>query len=233
MLRHFIQKHKATSILLPTVSATVLEMIITYLLHYIYVDPVEILFPITSDRLGDCGALEWDIQFVYMGWTLLYDLLLAANLLGIPPLVDLICARLCIAIKYPLSENSYPFHNQLALTWPDVVQKMANVYEACARQENNQGSTFLEPKKGDLVRIQHLVGVQAANLNGLLAEVIEPLSGQTRVGVSVLPYSNARGGKQISVKKCNLVVTTLTPKYLIYRAMSWYLSWLVEDSYVI
>ena len=231
MLRYFIQKHNATSIPLPTVSATVLELIIKYLRHYIHVDPVEILVPITSEYLGDCGALEWDIQFVHMGWTLLFDVLLAANFMGIVPLVDLICAKICIALKYPQTEDTYPYSHQLADSWPEVVQNLTQVYEACARQERTQTTVPREPQKGDLVRIQHLSGKQATNLNGLLAEVLDPIPCSTRVGVSVLPHFNDRGGKQVSIKPCNLVVLPLTPKYLINRATSWYLGWLVEVSY--
>ena len=228
MLRYFMRRHDAKSVVLPTINASTLELIIMYLRHYAIIDPPEIQLPIMNNFLGSCGALLWDIQFVHMTWTNLFDLLLAANLMGIVPLVDLICAKISIAIKYPTAEDGYPYDNICAVTWPEVIHDLTNVFEACAQFERNHSPDTVEPKKGDLVRIQHLTGKQAASLNGQLAEVLYPISRSDRLGVSVISSMDRPGEKKISIKKSNLVVIQLTPKYLINRAMAWYLGWFME-----
>ena len=228
MIRHFARRHCDSSLPLPTISAETLEQIIIYLRHYAHQTPPEIELPIVGEFLGSHGALNWDIQFVHMNWTCLFDLLLAANLLGIDPLVDLICAKIAIAIKYPGAGGNYPFDHRGALMWPEVIQELARVFEASTNQERDLGTRITEPKNGDLVRIQNLTGKHAERLNGQLAEVVGSFPRSHRFGVSILHSMTKQGGEQVSIKKCNLLVIHMTPKHLINRSMSWYVGWFME-----
>ena len=168
-----------------------------------------------------------------MDWTRLFNLLLAANLLGIDPLIDLLCAKVSVAIKYSYANGDDQYDHRGAFIWPGVVQELTRVFESSQMQETDTDKFDAEPSIGDLVRVQNLTGTHASSLNGQLAEVTTSIPRSSRFGVSILRFMDHQGGKQVSVKKCNLQVIRMNPKHLTNRAMSWHIGWFMETHHIL
>lgn len=83
---------------LPNVTKETLDKVIEFCKHHVN-DPLpEIEKPLTSNNLADIVP-EWDANFIEVEQSTLFNLILAANYLDLPPLLDLACAKVASMIK--------------------------------------------------------------------------------------------------------------------------------------
>jgi len=87
-----------TEIPLPEVKAAVLSKVIEFCQHYTGEPMTEIEKPLKSAQMGELVE-KWYADFVNVEQALLFELILAANYMGIKPLLDLTCAKVASMIK--------------------------------------------------------------------------------------------------------------------------------------
>ncbi|EJK66994.1 hypothetical protein THAOC_12026 [Thalassiosira oceanica] len=87
-----------TEIPLPEVKAAVLSKVIEFCQHYTGEPMTEIEKPLKSAQMGELLE-KWYADFVNVEQALLFELILAANYMGIKPLLDLTCAKVASMIK--------------------------------------------------------------------------------------------------------------------------------------
>mmetsp|Transcript_154878 Transcript_154878/g.268356 ORF Transcript_154878/g.268356 Transcript_154878/m.268356 type:complete len:101 (+) Transcript_154878:2-304(+) len=88
----------------------------------------EIQKPLRSTDLRECGASDWDADYVDIPQELLFELVLAANSLNIKSLLDLLCAKVASMIKGKTTEEIRKQFN--------IVNDFTPEEEAQAREEN-------------------------------------------------------------------------------------------------
>lgn len=84
---------------IPNVKSEVLHKICDYLTYRGVHPPPVIEKPLKSSFLAECFD-EWDLQYTNMSIDMLYDIISAANFMGIIPLLELTCARFAYIYKY-------------------------------------------------------------------------------------------------------------------------------------
>lgn len=83
---------------LPTIKGHVLEKVIEYLKQYRRKKPREIARPLAAlpfNQLID----DWDYKYISIEQRLIFELILAANYMDIPGLLDLCCAKVASEIR--------------------------------------------------------------------------------------------------------------------------------------
>jgi S-phase kinase-associated protein 1 len=89
---------QAQEIQLSNIKSSILARIVDYLQHHISEPMFEIEKPLISNNMKDI-VQEWYANFVLVDQDVLFDLVLAASFLDIPPLLDLTCATIASTIK--------------------------------------------------------------------------------------------------------------------------------------
>lgn len=84
---------------LTNVSTPILKKIIVYCQHHVNNPAGEICMPLKSRNLEENGVSEWDASYTDMEQDMLMEVILAANYLNIPTLLDLTCAKIATMIK--------------------------------------------------------------------------------------------------------------------------------------
>ena len=219
-LQYFIRNYGThDAIPLPTVGTIALQYVVTYCRQYMRREPIKITHPLLSNNLLECGASLWDMKFLNMQWTTLFDVILAANYLGIPSLLHLTCAKVAATIMgSPLEEII------LQLQWSDIDELTNMMQLYCRRQEASAPARVVDPQMGDLVRIHGLKNPIASKMNGLLGQVVAVFPESDRRGVEVCRQCTV----QKSVRTQNLQVIPLNTSVMVKRALAWYAFWLAE-----
>eukprot|EP01057_Protomagalhaensia_wolfi_P006329 Protomagalhaensia_wolfi_Nauph_80__6328@NODE_986_length_1828_cov_265_116266_g744_i0_p2_GENE_NODE_986_length_1828_cov_265_116266_g744_i0NODE_986_length_1828_cov_265_116266_g744_i0_p2_ORF_typecomplete_len167_score48_58Skp1/PF01466_19/2_1e03Skp1/PF01466_19/1_1e24Skp1_POZ/PF03931_15/1_2e13DUF3342/PF11822_8/0_022BetaCasp/PF10996_8/0_1_NODE_986_length_1828_cov_265_116266_g744_i0109609 len=81
-----------------SVDSPVLEKIIEYLNNYKNRSPEDIPKPLPASPLAELIP-EWDAKYIAMEQTMIFELILGANYLDIPGLLDLCCAKVASEIR--------------------------------------------------------------------------------------------------------------------------------------
>merc|ERR1711964_864991 len=84
---------------LPNVKTAILSKVIDYCKFHQDTPYEEIMKPLKSTNLVECGVSEWDAEYVNIEQEILFELILAANYLDIRSLLDLACAKVASMIK--------------------------------------------------------------------------------------------------------------------------------------
>ena len=124
--------------------------------------------------------------YLKVDWTTLFNVILAANLLGIHSLIELACAKVAIALKFPRTGDHPPIIYQDAFAWPDITFELTQMQQCSRAQEEAAEQAGLWPALGDLVRIKGLTSPNAIHLNGKLEQVIAAFPQTERTRVSLL-----------------------------------------------
>lgn len=86
------------------VEQEILEKVVDYMRHHAPTNggvgpAAEIIKPLKSTNLVDCGVDEWDNEYINVPQEKLFKIILAANYMDIKPLLDLACAKVASMIK--------------------------------------------------------------------------------------------------------------------------------------
>jgi hypothetical protein len=77
----------------------VVSKLVEYLEYHKQVPSAEIVVPLESDNLAECGALKWDAAFINVEKDMVFQLLLAAIVEDIPSLMSLASAKAHLMLK--------------------------------------------------------------------------------------------------------------------------------------
>lgn len=83
---------------LPNVKTSILSKVIEFLTHYKGEPMTEIEKPLKSSNMNEV-VQEWYADFVNVDQEILFELILAANFMDIPPLLELSCATVASMVK--------------------------------------------------------------------------------------------------------------------------------------
>ena len=83
---------------LVNINAQVLKLVLEFCEHHVTEPMMEIEVPLKSANMADV-VQKWYADFVDLEQVLLFELILAANYMGIKPLLDLTCATVASMIK--------------------------------------------------------------------------------------------------------------------------------------
>lgn len=112
---------------LPNVSKDILDKVVEFCTHHVN-DPMnEIEKPLKSGQMADVVG-EWDANFIDVEQTTLFAIILAANYLDLPSLLDLSCAKVASMIKGKTPEEIRKTFN--------IVNDFTPEEEAQVREEN-------------------------------------------------------------------------------------------------
>ncbi|CAK9029666.1 unnamed protein product [Durusdinium trenchii] len=112
-----------------------------YLKHHREHSVSEIITPLPSDDLRDCGASRWDCSFVNVDHDLLFDLGFAATTLGIPSLDFLVNAKIACATNNKSADKLRKEY------------KMINDLPAAEEAELRRAYTNLQKTQGEEVDV--------------------------------------------------------------------------------
>jgi len=84
---------------LPNVNRDVLERIVAFCKHHVNNPMAELEKPLKSNNMADVVEDSWDAEFIDVEQSVLFNIILAANYLDIPSLLDLSCAKVASMIK--------------------------------------------------------------------------------------------------------------------------------------
>jgi len=110
------------------VSAKSLKQVMRYCTYHWGSPAGEIIKPLPSTNLRECGVCEWDCDFVDVPQDELFEIILAANKMEIQPLLDLACAKVASMIK---GKNTEEIRKQF-----NIVNDFTPEEEAQVREEN-------------------------------------------------------------------------------------------------
>ena len=97
---------KEGEIPIPNTHMSTLKKVFEYCEHYRTSVPKEISRPLKNNNLAQHGVEEWDVNFIDMGSVdEIIDIVVAANFLGIEPLLVLGCAKIASLIKGKSTEE--------------------------------------------------------------------------------------------------------------------------------
>eukprot|EP01055_Gregarina_sp_Pseudo9_P002828 Gregarina_sp_Pseudo_9__2827@NODE_305_length_3209_cov_56_840379_g286_i0_p3_GENE_NODE_305_length_3209_cov_56_840379_g286_i0NODE_305_length_3209_cov_56_840379_g286_i0_p3_ORF_typecomplete_len167_score43_33Skp1/PF01466_19/1_1e03Skp1/PF01466_19/1_2e24Skp1_POZ/PF03931_15/9_3e14DUF3342/PF11822_8/0_14_NODE_305_length_3209_cov_56_840379_g286_i026253125 len=97
-LNSFLDKGDPTAEIPVTIESPVLEKIIEYMNNYKNRTPEDIPKPLPASPLSELIP-EWDAKYIAMEQTMIFELILGANYLDIPGLLDLCCAKVASEIR--------------------------------------------------------------------------------------------------------------------------------------
>ena len=89
---------EAPEIPLPNVNKDILDKVIEFCKHHVNDPMPEIEKPLKSNNMADVVP-EWDANFIDVEQSTLFAIILAANYLDLPNLLDLSCAKVASMIK--------------------------------------------------------------------------------------------------------------------------------------
>jgi S-phase kinase-associated protein 1 len=115
-------------ILLPNVSAYILQKLIAFCEHNLQEPMNEIEKPVRSFNMADV-VQEWYAGYVNLDQVVLFELILAADYMGIEPLIALTCATVASKIRGKTSEEIRETFN--------LVNDLTPEEEAQVREENS------------------------------------------------------------------------------------------------
>ena len=84
---------------LPNVTKEILELVLKFLYYYRDHNFEDIKKPLVSSKMKDIVKDEWYVEFTKVDNNILFELIMAANYLDIPKLLDLCCAKVATQIK--------------------------------------------------------------------------------------------------------------------------------------
>jgi len=106
---------ETSEIPLPNVQKEVLEKVVEFCKHHVNDPMAEIEKPLKSNVMTDVVS-DWDANYIDVEQSTLFSIILAANYLDLPSLLDLACAKVASMIKGKTPEEirkyvifSYPF----------------------------------------------------------------------------------------------------------------------------
>lgn len=94
----------SNSIKIAQVQGTILEKVVSYLKYHYNHPPAEIVRPLRSANMRD-SVSEWDADFIETDWETLLAVILAANVMQIPTLLDLGCTKVASMLKGKSAEQ--------------------------------------------------------------------------------------------------------------------------------
>lgn len=112
---------------LPNVQKETLAKIVEFCQHHVNDPMPEIEKPLKSQNLADSVG-EWDAQFIDVDQSMLFSIILAANYMDLPSLLDLSCAKVASMIKGKTPEEIRRTFN--------IVNDFTPEEEAQVREEN-------------------------------------------------------------------------------------------------
>ena len=86
------------------VKGEVLKKVVEYLEHYKDEEPKKIERPLPSANFKEC-VCEWDFNYSDISLDIIFEIILAANYLDIPPLLELASAKVTSILKGKTSEE--------------------------------------------------------------------------------------------------------------------------------
>ena len=86
------------------VKGEVLKKVVEYLEHYKDEEPKKIEKPLPSANFKEC-VCEWDFNYSDISLDIIFEIILAANYLDIPPLLGLASAKVASILKGKMSEE--------------------------------------------------------------------------------------------------------------------------------
>lgn len=115
---------------MPDVDSSTLQKVIEYCDHYL-IDPMpEIAKPIQSDDFAKLVP-KWYDEYASIDYKVLFKIVEAANYMDIPPLMNLICAKIASMIKDKSIEQireTFSIENDLT---PEEEAKLKEEYKWC------------------------------------------------------------------------------------------------------
>ena len=112
---------------LPDVKTSILSKVLEFLTHYKGEPMTDIEKPLKSSNMND-DVQKWYADFVNVEKEILFELILAANFMDIPPLLELSCATVASMIKGKTPEEIRQHFN--------IVNDFTPEEEAQIREEN-------------------------------------------------------------------------------------------------
>lgn len=112
---------------LPNIKTSILAKVIEFLTHYKVEPMTEIEKPLKSSNMNEV-VQEWYADFVNVDQETLFELILAANFMDIPPLLELSCATVASMVKGKTPEEIRQHFN--------IVNDFTPAEEAQIREEN-------------------------------------------------------------------------------------------------
>ena len=86
------------------VKGSILKKIKEYLEHYENIEPIEIEKPLHTSNLKEC-VVEWDYNYTDIDLSVIFDMIIASNYMGIKSLVELCSAKAASLIKCDTTEE--------------------------------------------------------------------------------------------------------------------------------
>lgn len=83
---------------LPVIKSSILSLVVEYLVQYRDSKPVEMPKPLPGKPFRDL-VTEWEYKYTSQELPIIFELILAANYLDIPGLLDLCCAKVASEIR--------------------------------------------------------------------------------------------------------------------------------------
>ena len=97
---YFWTDENATKIPVTKVRGDILELVVNYLEHHNGKKPEEIAKPLRSVKMDRIVADQWDAVYINkMSKKTIYKVMLAANYMDLPSLLNLSCAKIATLIK--------------------------------------------------------------------------------------------------------------------------------------
>jgi S-phase kinase-associated protein 1 len=115
---------EAQEIPLPNVKTAVLKQVIDFCKHYLEEPVTEMKKPLESGNLSEL-VQEWYVSFVNLDKEPLFELILAANYLGIKQLLELSCAKLATMIKGKTPEQIHEEFDEGNPLSPEEIAQVA------------------------------------------------------------------------------------------------------------
>jgi S-phase kinase-associated protein 1 len=113
---------------LPNVSRDILELVISFCQHHVNNPMADIEKPLKSNNMSEVVEDPWDAEFIDVEQATLFNIILAANYLDLPSLLDLSCAKVASMIKGKSPEEIRKTFN--------IVNDFTPEEEAQVREEN-------------------------------------------------------------------------------------------------
>ena len=113
---------------LPNVQRDILEKIVEFCNHHVNNPMAEIEKPLKSNNMAEVLDDAWDAEFIDLDQPTLFNIILAANYLDLPSLLDLSCAKVASMIKGKTPEEIRKTFN--------IVNDFTPEEEAQVREEN-------------------------------------------------------------------------------------------------
>jgi len=127
MLTDDDEDDQAPEIPLPNVAKEILEKVIDFCSHHVNDPMQEIEKPLKSSNMAEVVG-DWDAKFISVDQGMLFSIILAANYLDIPSLLDLSCASVASMMKGKTPEQIRKQFN--------IVNDFTPEEEAQVREEN-------------------------------------------------------------------------------------------------